>query len=434
MAVNPALIDYVEGNVNPALKQAVEGGSVQQKTAEQPQDTLKPVSQIQLLLQKYGTMPIRAAEMVGGLLPTSPLTTGLGEAAIRYGETGNIPSAAKAGLRAGGADLALMLVTAGLGKIPGVKQAAKEVASTAGGFLSAIPKDAYRHVLENPNLLKGEFNPKQAYADLGKEFSAAVQKAETQAGKDVGSAKIAALKNPQNIDETKAQNIINSIDEAKQMYQAGEKISPLASTDVQRLDDIKDALTKSPKTADVANIVEGLRDDLKYGSGRTSTTQGVLKNIQRNLIDTLPEDLKNANKKYAELQDVLDTVGGQATGATTAESAIRNLQSKTLAKQEAIEKLGELSGSDITKKAKDVWSRDFFDQLLPAKGYTTGGQGGNVFRAATLGMAAHNPAAMAALSAAYSPVIHKYAIKYAGKAGKLARPVAGMAAATANPQ
>jgi hypothetical protein len=394
-------------------------------------DTIKPMSKAQLMIQKYGTLPIRAAETVAGFSPVSPITTGLAEGALAYGNTASLPAALKSGLMAGGTDLALTLGTMGLGKIPAVKNVIKEGLSNIGG-LAGIPKKAYRTILDNPELLQGKFNSKESYAKLGKGLSESVEKAEEVFGGNVGKAKLSALKNINTIDNKNISPILDSIKESKEVFSPKGKLSAIDKGDMNRINEVEKALQKSKSVNDVALIVESLRGDLKYGSARTPTGQQILKKVQGQLLKLLPDDLKEANKQYSDLQEMLKEIGERSLGEQNVETLVRNLPNKTLARQEAIQKLGELTGTDIGKQQQDVWARDFFESWLPSKGYTSGGEGGNVFRMGSFSLPAfmHNPILAGVMGASYLPKVHKNVIKYRKPIGKALKTGAAITAGT----
>jgi hypothetical protein len=425
MAFNPATAKPIESSgFNPATAKPIDSG-----------DKMKELSNVEMMMQRYGVPLLKGAQAIGGFFPTSPLSTGATEAGIKAIQGAKPMEALESGGKAGLADAAMMAATLGASKIPGVKGLVKKGASAAGEFLTGIPKDAYRHILDNPKLLNGKLNSKDAYAKLGKGLSESVEKAEDTFGRNVGTAKTSALKNMNPVKKESITPIIDSLKEARTIYSPKGKISPLDKSDLERMAQIEKALSKNPSQSDISLIVESLRDDLKYGSTRTPTSQQILKKVQSQLVKLLPDDLKAANKQYAELQEMLKDVGERSLGEQNVETLVRNLPNKTLARQEAIQKLGELTGSDIGKQQKDIWSREFFDSLIPAKGYTSGGsQGvGNVARSALLGsmgtaagLGAINPLALTA-GAAFSPLMHKYALKYGVKGLGAARTQAASA-------
>lgn len=424
-----------------------------------PRDTLKPISKFQLLLAK-SALPIRAIETGAGLFPTSPLTTGLGEGLIRYGESGDLKTAIKTGLTAGGADAALMAATAGMSKIPGIKNLAKNALSSSGEFLAGIPKEAYRRILDNPNLLKGKFNPNEKFAELGKYFSKSLDELDRRLGSDVGGARDAALYNTTET-ASKLPEFSKTIEsryypergesalrkeQENLISKFGESMEPKIEVESSKILGqnglpLQTTSIRTPTIGDKQRTIIALDGQINW-HGTDNTTKLLLKQQRHLLNEELRKeapDVAKANDAFSEMTTLKEKIGKTPLAEQNIEVLMHNLKHKTADKQDVIKELGRLTGTDVSEKAEDIWARDFFESVSPPKTTVTDGQKGmgNSLRTAIMtaagtatAMGHLNPLSLM-LAGSFSPLVHRTAIRHAGKLpaiGKLLRPTAGMAA------
>jgi hypothetical protein len=439
MAFNPATAKPTESSgFNPATAKPIDSG-----------DKIKELSNVEMMMQRYGVPLLKGAQAIGGFFPTSPLSTGATEAGIKAIQGAKPMEALESGGKAGLADAAMMAATLGASKIPGVKGLVKKGASAAGEFLTGIPKDAYMRALNNPSLLKGKFNQKEEFAALGKKFSKSVQALEDKLGGKVGNAREDALKSEKptvsrlgNLAEQQESKYFPegrvpavTKGEAGKLKEIGSSVSPKVEVKESKLLDsfgkpIKTETKITPTIADKQRAILALDGQINWdGTGDTATN---LLKQQRNLLnDELRKEAKGvaiANDEYAGMMELKQMIGAQGLKEGNVETLVRNLMGKTQEKQEAIAQLGKMAGTDIGERQKDIWARDFFEGIMPSKGYTSGGnQGvGNLFRGVAIGATPTIPL-KAALGASFSPLMHKYALKYGGKGLGAARTQAASA-------
>jgi len=319
----------------------------------------------------------------------------------------------------------------------------KSGASTAGEFLTGVPKDLYKRALNNPLLLKMRTNKdtiSKEYDEAGKMAQSAINdltkkasqatRAENQALKQIGKNKkrVSVTDIMQQIDDIKSANKYDGIQvlEGRDLSLLNRQKKLLAKLESQggatpaQMHAIKKKIDMqvefSPETVK------------KYSSGG----EAALKEIRH----ALNKKLRENSPRYAKVNDIASEVfqlkGSLQTKLKDESVArnLRNLESKDEATKELFKKLNDFAPKDkkFLDKVKDTKTREAFNELIPGKGYTTGGnQGvGNIARAGILGSLYKNPLAAGAVATTFSPVVHRGLIKTLSNVGKLSEPLKKM--------
>jgi hypothetical protein len=345
------------------------------------------------------------------------------------------PNAIGTGLLEGGigalADAAITGTTKGTGKLYGLaKPAISEGLSTIGSFISSIPKGDYQRATDlalDGGSLFGVSAKKDASRinELAKNAINAGKYYRSLFGKEVGEQKenIKKMSGIPSYDPTDMKNFVKSAIE-RSKTSAGN--SAISAEDLELIDRYKYELSQKNLPIDEANRIKNEINSFlfqrKRASGVLSPGEGVLANLAGMIddqVETKAPDLYSANKASSlaiEAQEFINSkLRDKNTRGTNLKSSVR-LEKPVY---DALSMVDEYSPNEykFMEEVKDIIAREPFRAYLPGQG---GGSGsaegaGNIARGLAVKTSSQvSPELGALLSAVFSPVVNKAALKGIG--------------------
>lgn len=339
--------------------------------------------------------------------------------------------------------------------VKGVGEIGKESTAWALSFLNSVPEEKIKRAIDKEfsgkSILKGKFD-KSEYDQVGKAIQRGLKFAEKKEGSIVGLEKRAIREANKNIDvnsftdsiqskidsniydnvQALTQRDLSEINRIKGMFEKGTKESKIVSTILDQYGKPTEVITPPSKAKaerllaikkQIERVIGYPQDSVKKLSEGAEGILGTVKNEINKLLGDAYPAFREANTRYAQVQEVRKKLGGKLKDVNI-EKLARNYDSQTEEIKAMLQQLDDFLPDNLKymNKVEDTITRDALSQIFPGRGGGSGSAQGsaNLLRS-ILGVSTGG--ATIPLS---SPRVGKYAIQGAGKIANAKLPQTGL--------